>query len=247
MPPSVLSRSLSQAPSQLTGEWEDVDEDRESSSSESESESDTDSSSSSSSSSDDRSRRKGKGKKRKKKWKHKKKQKMKRQKRGKRMSYKDKKVVLRICCRDFEIYAHSKPKSKFWKHVQEQVKIKTEKGHKSLDKAVRRWEKDRRKVLQAKEEGLFSSEEEDDREYLIAIDKWIRLLNGLKEKQKDREDRTGKARVETVKSRRIQENLGRRWAHKERSLAIEADETPSESIVVQDSQDPSTEILVLTS
>jgi hypothetical protein len=40
-------------------------------------------------------------------------------------------------------------------------------------------------VLKAIEDGLFSSEEEDDRELLIVLDEWIGLINSLKEKQKD--------------------------------------------------------------
>jgi len=31
---------------------------------------------------------------------------------------------------------------------------------------------------------MFSSKEEDDRELLIVLDKWIDLVNSLKEKQK---------------------------------------------------------------
>jgi hypothetical protein len=55
-----------------------------------------------------------KGKKRKKKAKDKKqKQKKKKQKRGPRLLDDDKKIVLRICCQDFEIYAYAKPKAKF--------------------------------------------------------------------------------------------------------------------------------------
>jgi hypothetical protein len=127
------------------------------------------------------------------------------------LSDEDKKIVLRICCQDFEIYAHTKPKAKFWERVQEQVQKETKKDHATLGKAVKRWERDRDKVLKAIEDSLFSGEEEDDRELLIALDEWISLLDGLKEKQKDREDRIGKAGKETIRSRRAQENLGRRW------------------------------------
>jgi len=242
--PSIPSRSHSQAPSQLTEEWETVDGYEDSTSSTASSSS-PESDSNSDSDSDHHRQRKGKGKKRKRKDKDKKKKK--KQKRGKRLSVKDKKVVLRICCKDFEIYAHSKPKAKFWEHVREQVKAETDKDHASLDKAVRRWEKDRRKVLKAIEDGLFSDEEEDDRELLIALDEWIGLLDGLKEKQKDQEDRIGKAGNETVQSRRLQENLGKRWVQKERSSAIEADDLSSELANPQESLNSFVETPVLSS
>ena len=86
------------------------------------------------------------------------------------------------------------------------------------------------KVLKAIEDGLFSGEEEDDRELLIALDEWISLLDGLKEKQKNREDRIGKAGEETERSRRAQENLGRRWGQKEKSPAVETGDTLNPSV-----------------
>ena len=47
-------------------------------------------------------------------------------------------------------------------------------------------------------------------------------MDSLKTKQKAREDRIGKAGEETERSKRIQENLGKWWAQKERSPAWEA-------------------------
>jgi hypothetical protein len=222
--PSQPSRSHSQAPSQLADEWYTDNEELISSSASSSSDSDSDSASSSS---DDDQQRKGKKRKRKAKANKKNKKK---QKRGPRLSDDDKKITLRICCQDFEIYAHARPKAKFWEHVRERVKTETGKDHASIGKAVQRWEKDRRKVLKAIEDGLFSGEEEADRELLIALDEWISLLDGLKEKQKNREDRIGKAGEETERSRRAQENLGRRWAQKEKSPAVETGDTLNPSV-----------------
>lgn len=54
---------------------------------------------------------------------------------------------------------------------------------------------------------------------------WISLLDGLKLKLKEREDRISNASEDTERSRRIQENLDRRWSHKERSPAIETGES----------------------
>jgi hypothetical protein len=80
----------------------------------------------------------------------------------------------------------------------------------------------RRRVLKLIEEGKFSREEEDDREVLIVLDEWISLLDSLKTKQKAREDRIGKAGEDTAQSKRMQENLSRRWTNKELSLAHQA-------------------------
>ena len=50
---------------------------------------------------------------------------------------------------------------------------------------------------------MFSGEEEDDKELLIALDEWIGLVDGLKEKQKSRQDYIGKAGEDAVESYRI--------------------------------------------
>ena len=50
---------------------------------------------------------------------------------------------------------------------------------------------------------MFSGEEEDDRELLIALDERISLLDGLKDKQKGRQDCIGKAGEDTAESYRI--------------------------------------------
>jgi hypothetical protein len=81
--------------------------------------------------------------------------------------------------------------------------------------------KARRQVLKPIEEGKFSGEE-DDRELPIVLDEWISLLDSLKTKQKAREDRIGKAGQDTAQSKRLQENLGRKWSHKELSPAPQA-------------------------
>ena len=92
---------------------------------------------------------------------------------------------------------HAQPKQKFWDHVQEEVEKEINKTHGSLNKAVHCWEKERRRVLQAMEDGKHSGEEEDKKELLIALDEWIDLINGLKEKQKAREDCLGRAAEDT--------------------------------------------------
>ena len=58
------------------------------------------------------------------------------------------------------------------------------------------------------EDGEHSGEEEDEKELLIALDEWIDLINGLKEKQKAREDCLGRVAEDTETSRQLQENLG---------------------------------------
>ena len=70
------------------------------------------------------------------------------------------------------------------------------------------------------EDGKHSGEEEDKKELLIALDEWIDLIDGLKEKQKAREDRLGRAAEDTETLQQLQENLGHRWANKERSPAL---------------------------
>jgi hypothetical protein len=57
-------------------------------------------------------------------------------------------------------------------------------------------------------ENKFSGKEEDDRELLIVLDKWISHLDSFKQKQQAREDRIGKAGDEIAEFKRIQENLG---------------------------------------
>jgi hypothetical protein len=130
-------------------------------------------------------------------------------KRRPRLSDEDRKVVVRIWVEDFEIYAHSKTKGKFWAAIWQKLLVESGKNHATLDKAIRRWEKEKRRVLQLIREGKYSGEEEDDREFLIAIDEWISLVDSLKERQKAKEARIGKADSETLESKRIQENLGR--------------------------------------
>ena len=73
-------------------------------------------------------------------------------------------------------------------------------------------------------ENKFSGEEEDDRELLIILDEWISHLDSLKQKHQAREDCIGKGGDETAESKRIQENLGRRWTDKERSPVIKVDD-----------------------
>jgi len=179
-PPLPLRRISQPAPYQSPGpDW--VTEDEEGSTTS------TTSSSSSNSDSDSNSSSSGRQRKRKRKKKQKKqKSKKKRRKTGPRFSNEDKKVVLRICCKDFEVYAHAKPKRTFWEAVQEQVKKEINKDHNSLSKTVLRWERSRRRVRKLIEAGMFSGEEEDDWELLIVLDEWIDLVDGLKEKQKSR-------------------------------------------------------------
>jgi hypothetical protein len=150
--------------------------------------------------------------------------------RGARLTTEDKKVVLRICVQDFEVYAHAKQKGKFWEEVQDQLKNETDKDHATLGKAVSRWVTARRRVLKLIKEDKFSGEEYDDRELLIALDEWISLLDSLKIKQKAREDRIGKAGEDTARSKRIQENLGRRWRQKEKAPASQAGDLDSELV-----------------
>jgi hypothetical protein len=90
---------------------------------------------------------------------------------------------------------------------------------------------------------MFSSEEEDDKELLIALDKWIGLVNSFKEKQKNQQDCIGKAGEDTTESYRIQENLGCRWSQKQRTPSIEASDTSTQLIDNQDSSDPFVEPL----
>ena len=188
----------------------------------------SESSSSSDSKSSNRSRRSRK-------WKWKLKKAKKTQKTGPWLSNKEKKIVLHICVQDFEVYAHAKTKKRFWEHIWEKVKKETGKDHASLHKPVKRWENSWQRVLKLITKGKFSGEEEDDREFLIAIDEWISLLDGFRKKQEEREVHIGKAKEETRESRWIQENLGHWWAQKERSPAINADDP--NLVVINDDQE----------
>ena len=240
---SELSRSSIPSPHQSrpaqsqspSFNWETGNDSEQSKSSRTSSESDCDSSS------DEQQKRKEKKRKRKSKS-------LKQiEKKSPRLSTKDKKIVLRSCVHDFEIYAHSKSKNRFWEAVRQQVKEETGKDHASLNKTVKRWESSRRHVLKLIAENKFSGEEEDDRELLIVLDEWISHLDSLKQKQQAREDRIGKAGDETAESKRIQENLGRRWTDKERSPVIEVDDLNYLRFDNQDSQIFSTGPLSSTS
>ena len=152
--PSIPPRSQSQTPSQqMQGNVVHPNlSDRAASSDSEESTGSTDSSSSSSSENPAANgQRKGNERKRKRSNKA-----STRKKKCPRLSNEDKKIVLRVCCNDFEIFAHARTKKRFWEGVQQKVKEETGKDHSSLHKAVKRWENSRRRVLKLITDGLFS-------------------------------------------------------------------------------------------